>query len=168
MRVLESPRLRLRPLAEADLPLTRAWRNRDDVRRWFRDAEPIGDEQHRAWWGAYRERPDDFVFVIEEKLPEGARPVGMVSLYRVDVRPREAEFGRFLIGEPEAAGRGLAAEATRLLVDWAFGELALERIVLEVRADNARALVLYRASGFVLERSAGGWLTMARARPPSE
>ena len=36
-------------IAEADLPLTRAWRNRDEIRRWFRTSDPIGEAQHAAF-----------------------------------------------------------------------------------------------------------------------
>ncbi len=65
-------RVRLRLLEEADLPRTLAWRNQDHIRRWFVHSDVISPEQHRRWFGAYRERDDDFVFVVE--APDRATP----------------------------------------------------------------------------------------------
>lgn len=163
MCVLRGALVRLRPLAESDLPLTRAWRNRDEIRRWFRTTDPIGATQHAAWWEAYRCRDDDFAWIVEEAGAAGAvRPVGMVALYAIDPALREAEFGRLVVGEPDAAGRGCAAEATRLVVDYALRDLGLRRVHLEVRADNERAIALYERTGFVRAGGGEGWVLMER------
>lgn len=141
------PRVRLRPLAEADLPLTLAWRNRDSIRRWFVHSETLTWEQHEAWFQRYRERDDDFVFVIEETAPL-CRPIGQISLYRIDWRTRWAEYGRIMIGEPAAHGGGLAGQASVALLDFAFREWNLRTIELEVFADNERAIRVYLRCGF--------------------
>ncbi len=145
---IESARLRLRLLEERDLPLTLAWRNRDDIRRWFFHSAPIAPDQHQAWFAAYRERDDDFVFVIEERERGGYRPVGQIALYHVDRQARRGEFGRLMIGPPDAAGKGLATEATRALLAAAPDRLGLAEIHLEVLARNARAIKVYAACGF--------------------
>jgi len=161
--VLVGERVRLRPLAEPDLPLTRAWRNEDDTRSWFFDSGPVTEEQHAAWFRSYRDRDDDFVFVIEEA--QGARaPLGQVSLYRIDWESARAECGRLII-RGSMRGRGLAREATRLLLDLAFGRLGLETVWLEVYADNARAIAAYEACGFVVTQTTGRRLTMTAAKP---
>lgn len=144
---IEGPRTRLRLLEEADLPMTLAWRNQDEVRRWFLHSDVITPAEHRAWYQRYTERDDDFVFVIEETV-DLRKPVGQVALYRIDWRWHRAEYGRLLIGEPEARRRGLAGEATRLILDYAFGSLELAEIELVVYGDNRPALAIYRACGF--------------------
>ncbi len=145
--VLQSKRVELRLLRPADLPLTLAWRNRDEVRKWFFHSDPIAPEAHRAWFESYCTRDDDFVFIIEEREAAN-RPVGQVSLYHVDWEAGCAEFGRLLIGEFAARGKGLALEATALLVGQALTTLGLRQINLSLRADNAAALSVYRACGF--------------------
>lgn len=144
---IEAGRIRLRLLEEADLPLTLAWRNQDHIRRWFLHSDVISPEQHRAWWLQYRERDDDFVFVIEE-TQSLRRPVGQVSLYRIDWPSRSGEFGRLMIGDPEATGQGLAKEATARLLAEAATAWAVDRIRLEVRPDNLPAIAIYRQCGF--------------------
>ena len=76
-------RVTLRLLEEADLPRTLAWRNQNHIRRWFVRSDIITPNQHRQWFEAYRQRDDDFVFVIEETR-ELRKTIGQVSLYRVD------------------------------------------------------------------------------------
>src|SRR5262245_43101398 len=63
---LTGDRVRLRLLEEADLDMTRRWRNQPSVRKWFLRSNEIAPEQHRAWFTQYRERADDFMFVIEQ------------------------------------------------------------------------------------------------------
>ena len=42
--------VRLRMLTEDDLPMTLAWRNRDEVRQWFRQSAVIDLAKHTAWF----------------------------------------------------------------------------------------------------------------------
>jgi len=158
--------VRLRLLEEGDLPLTLAWRNQDHIRRWFFTPEVISPEQHRAWFEKYLERDDDFVFVIEE-TEELRRPVGQVALYRVDWEAGRAEYGRLLIGDSAAAGKGLARRATSLLLREALGRWGLDAIHLEVRADNAKAIAVYDACGFRVTTSESGRLSMIKTREGS-
>lgn len=158
---LAGARVRLRLLAEADLPATLAWRNQEHIRRWFVHSDVITPEQHYRWFAAYLDRDDDFVFVIEEEAAL-RRPVGQVSLYRIDWARRRAEYGRLMIGEADARGRGLALEATRVLVDSAAAVLGLRELELEVFADNARAIAIYTACGFRPEGRRGSLLHMVR------
>ena len=149
----------LRLLEEADLPRALAWRNQDHIRRWFLHSDVITPEQHRQWFEAHRDRDDDFVFVIEE-TQDLHKPVGQVSLYRIDWAGHRAEYGRLLIGEPDAVGRGLAHEATDLLIQYATTTLAIREIELEVFADNAAAIAIYSACGFSVQERRGPLLHM--------
>ena len=158
---LAGERVRLRLLEEADLPCTLAWRNQDHIRRWFVHADVITPEQHRRWFDGYRERDDDFVFVIEETR-DLRKPVGQVSLYRLDSARHRAEYWRLMIGEAYATGRGLAHEATDVLIRYATTALGLHEIELEVFADNAAAVAIYSACGFRLREQRGPLLHMVR------
>jgi RimJ/RimL family protein N-acetyltransferase len=158
---IASERVVLRPLEEADLPRTLAWRNQDHIRRWFVNPEIITPDQHRRWFASYRERDDDFVFVIEETR-DLRKPIGQVSLYRVDWARGRAEYGRLMIGEADAAGHGLAREATAALLRHATTSLGMREVELEVFADNAAAIAIYTACGFVVREGRGPMLRMVR------
>jgi len=55
------------------------------------------------------------------------------------------------IGEPDYRGKGYGSDAMRLLVNYAFRELGLYRVGLEVFGYNTRAIHVYEKLGFVYE-----------------
>lgn len=153
----------LRLLGAEDLPLTLAWRNREDIRVHFIHPDVITWEQHLVWWQQYRSKSDDFVFIVEE-TQRLHRPVGQVSLYNIDLKKSEAEYGRLITGDNEARRIGLARRATELLISWAFDSLGLKRIYLEVFKDNIPAVELYRSCGFVIDEEEDELLKMNVSR----
>jgi RimJ/RimL family protein N-acetyltransferase len=160
---LVNGRVRLRLLQESDLPLTLAWRNDDENRRWFFSTDVIAPEQHRQWFDQYRDRDDDFVFVIEE-TDSLKRPVGQLSLYRIEWESGRAEFGRLLIGDRDARGLGLAQIATATLVDDVLARWGLREIRCECRTVNTRAIAVCAAVGFVAQEPIGDVTPMVRRR----
>jgi len=148
--------VRLRPLAREDLPMTLAWRNRDAVRIRFRSSSPLTPEQHAGWFEAYLGKPDDYVFIVER----AGRPVGQAAIYAIDPDAGEAEVGRFVVA-PGEEGKGHMRAAIAGLAALARSRWGLGRLYLEVFADNARAVRLYRSLGFVVDRTGGGMLHMS-------
>jgi len=146
--------VRLRLLTEADLPLTLAWRNRPEIRRWFFDSAELTWEQHRSWFEKYAVRDDDFVFIIEDVQTD--QPVGQVALYHIDWEARRCEYGRLMVGEGAARGKGYAKTATRLVCLLGFETLRMDGIYLEVFEHNSAARAVYTACGFQLDRLQDG------------
>ncbi len=157
---IESDTVCLRLLEEADLEMTLGWRNQDEVRRWFYTSSVLTFEQHRNWvLNSYMPRDNDFIFVIEAKSI--GRPVGQISLYDIDFEKRRGEYGRVMIGEPSASGKGIAREATHLILQFAFETLSLDEVYLSVFANNERAINLYKACGFLVDGEEDGSLKMS-------
>jgi RimJ/RimL family protein N-acetyltransferase len=150
--------VQLRLLAEADLGMTMSWRNRDDVRTWFKNSQIITTDQHQAWFAQYSARDDDFLFVVEAQ----GRLVGQASVYGIDREAGTAEVGRFLVA-PEAAGRGYIGLACRELLRFCADTLDLKSVFLEVKEDNARAIGIYARNGFREEARADGMIRMSRS-----
>jgi len=144
---LENDLVRLRLLQENDLPMTLRWRNQDHIRRWFFCSDVITPEQHTKWFQQHITRDDDFVFIIEQ-IRRSYRPVGQVALYNIDWTALQAEFGRLMIGEPDASSKGLARAATKAILRIAFEYMGLNEVYLKVYADNKRAIVIYEEIGF--------------------
>lgn len=146
--MISGERVLLRPLDERDTEDVLRWRAQPEMlARLFADVPPTRAD-HLAWLERMRAQRDRQEFVIVDRA--GDRPVGTIGLSHIDLRYRRAEYG-ILIGEPDARGKGMAAEASRLLLDHAFGPLGLHRVYLHVLSDNEPALRLYRELGFELE-----------------
>lgn len=144
---LPGKRVNLRPLTSIDLPLTLAWRNDPSIRLWFVYSEIITWEQHQKFYCDYLMRPDDFIYIIELNDHEH-NPVGQISLYNVNNENKTAEFGRLMIGEKTARGRGFAAEASTLIIEDAFLNKSLSEIYLDVFTENQSAVHTYSKLGF--------------------
>jgi RimJ/RimL family protein N-acetyltransferase len=155
--------IRLRLLEESDLPMTLKWRNQDHIRKWLFHSDVVTPEQHQAWFKRYLQQDDDYIFVIEE-VAAAFRPVGQAAIYHIDRAAQQAEFGRLMIGEPEAVGKGLARAATGLLTDRAMDTLGLREVYLEVFADNVSALSIYTACGFQITGRRDNVLHMSKMR----
>jgi len=160
---IEDGRIRLRLLDASDLPMTLRWRNQDQIRKWFFNSDVIALDQHHAWFQQYSERDDDFVFIIEE-IQTLHCPVGQVALYHIDWAAKRAEFGRLMIGEAEAAGKGLAHDATALLVNQALSDWGLQEVYLEMFANNTRALAIYKGCGFENAGRRADMVSMSKRR----
>jgi len=143
---IEGKRVILRALQSVDLQMTMDWRNQDSIRKAFIDSSVITRQRHQNWWKQYQQRRNDFVFIVEGK--RDSRPIGQLSLYDLDLEKRTAEFGRFMIGEPDAGSKGYAQEAIDVLLSWAFNQFDLEYVYLRVRSDNAAAIRIYNKCGF--------------------
>jgi [ribosomal protein S5]-alanine N-acetyltransferase len=162
--VLRGERVILRDFIESDV---------DDRLRHPIDPEEedgYGSSWRRAWGGERYHTREDLLAVHAAPEPgtyqwaveyEG-HCVGSAGL-GVDADQHGATYtvGLFVAG---LRGRGLGREITRLVLSWAFGELGLHRVELEVLAFNRRAINCYLACGFRQEgvrREAGlypdGW-----------
>jgi ribosomal protein S18 acetylase RimI-like enzyme len=71
------PDIALRCIGPGDLENMRRWKNANRS-SFFHQAEISVDQQER-WYHDYCLREDDYMFVVEEKAPEGFRPVGCVG-----------------------------------------------------------------------------------------
>lgn len=75
-----------------------------------------------------------------------AEVLGEVSLSGIDTVHGRATVGYWLV--PAARGRGAATRAVRLLADWAFAELGLDRLELTCGPDNVGSQQVAVRSGF--------------------
>lgn len=134
----------LGPMRKDLLPLYERWINDLESARSLGGFRPFTFEEEEAWYERLI-KSDDIHFAVYERA--GLRAVGMASLVEIDHRNRRAEFGIF-IGDRGARGKGLGAETTRLMLDYAFTAVGLHNVHLRVFSFNKTAIRAYEKAGF--------------------
>jgi RimJ/RimL family protein N-acetyltransferase len=130
------------------------WEDLADIRAWVTDAEttrylsgtfykPHTLQQTEEYLRNVLEGGAGANFIIAER--ESLSYLGQCNIMRVDNIARKAELG-FVIGR-EHTGKGYGYEAGRMLIDFAFRQMNLNRVSLKVHADNPRAIRLYEKLG---------------------
>jgi RimJ/RimL family protein N-acetyltransferase len=142
--------VRLRPGERADIPLFVRWLSDARTTRHLALRSPIGLAMEERWFETMLDQHgrDRWFFVIARRAD--GRAVGSIDLHEVDHVNGGAGLG-IAIGDPLDTSQGYGSEAISLLLDFAFGELRLRRVWLDVYDDNAGARRLYERLGFVRE-----------------
>ena len=129
--MIPGERLGLRALEKEDLILLRDWRNIPAFRRNFREYRELNMANQQAWFDRTNSNPNDFMFVIQQ-LSDG-KPIGACGLLYTNWIIRSADFS-FYIGMDNLYidDNGIAYEAAKLLLDYGFRNLNLNKIWMEL------------------------------------
>jgi len=142
--VLESERLIVRPVEEADLPALLLVNGDDEATRFLPYASWRSLSDGRVWFermSLMGARGESIQYVVIERT--SALAIGTCLLFRYEESSARAELG-YVLGR-SYWGRGLMREALTAVIDCAFGAYALRRLEAEVDPAN-------RASSGLLER----------------
>ncbi len=132
---------------ETDAELVSSW-NRDSEYSRLLDADAAymwTPKQLKEWV----EKEKELYFFIIRTLADD-KPIGLIDLSGFSWTSRNAWVGIGL-GEREYWGKGYGSDAMRVLLRYAFEELNLHRINLDVFEYNERAIRSYLKCGFVEE-----------------
>jgi RimJ/RimL family protein N-acetyltransferase len=132
--------------------------NLDAFLRWYTDPEvarltryqdgPMRPEEIERFFASRALGPESLSLAVH--LRDSNRLIGTCALSQLDHENGSALY-HITIGEKDCWGQGYGTEATRLMLDHAFGTLSLHRIGLSVFSFNERAIRSYRSCGFVME-----------------
>ncbi len=121
---LEKDGVSLRPAELEDAEFLREMIQHPDVRPHLgRVPEPMNLEQEKEYLESVSEEDDRMVFVIEKE----GEPVGDIALMNINRTYRKCEFG-FAI-HPEHHGEGIGTTALELVLEYAFDELNMHRVM---------------------------------------
>ena len=137
----------IRPLRVEDAQTSFRWRNNPEVWKYTgsRPDRHITPEIETEWIIRVSADPTTARFAICIRGTDAY--IGNVQLTEIDAGRGSAVFHIF-IGEPEYWGRGIATQATRLLLEHARVALGLKRVILWVNPTNRAAVAVYRKCGF--------------------
>jgi len=143
---IETERLLLRPFNRGDVDAVFSYRSRPDVAEFLFDEPMSHDEcaeavRARAGQVGFSGEGDKILLAVERK--DDARLIGEVSLIWRSVADQQAEVGYIL--HPDGQGRGLATEAGRAMLGFAFEVAGMHRVYARCDARNvASAKVMAR------------------------
>jgi UDP-4-amino-4,6-dideoxy-N-acetyl-beta-L-altrosamine N-acetyltransferase len=132
----------LRPLAEKDLPLVRAWRNAPEVRRNMYSKHEITEAEHQSWFARLKDDDQSRWFIHENAA---GQQDGVV--YFTQLQPANGSaFWGFYAGENGVRGIGTHMEFEAL--EKAFSEFGLHKLNCEVLVCNGQVVNLHKKFGF--------------------
>lgn len=141
-------RVYLRPLEREDAPHFVAWLNDPEVTRHLQIHLPINRRAEEEFLDKIGR--DEHALTVGIAIRATDQLIGALGFHQIDFKDRQASFG-ISIGDKDEWGKGYGTEATRLLVQYGFDTLNLNRIWLRVYEDNLRGLRAYEKVGFKRE-----------------
>lgn len=140
----------LNRIRREDCAIITRWSEDIEYQRLLRRAEvfPGTTEEFERWLMSENPEPDTYQAAI--RTIEGDQLIGMCEINRVFRQARHCMFW-IGIGEAQFRGGGYGSDAIRVLLRFAFLEMNLNRVGLEVMSYNTRAIATYERLGFVHE-----------------
>ena len=136
----------IRKFERSDIPNKVKWINDPANNRYLHYDLPLSVEKTEKWFDSHFGETTRYDAVIEVD----GKAVGLIGLLAVDQKNRKAEY-YISLGDTAYKGKGVAKEATRKLLRFAFEELGLNRVYLFTEVDNLSAHKLFEAVGFQRE-----------------
>ena len=127
-------RVALRSIEEDDLKALRDWRNREDMRRFFREYRELNMANQKAWFdGTVNGGSRDLMVAIVDR--GSGELIGAAGLCSIDWVVRNAEISLY-IGKDglyvDQGPDGFAWDALSLLVGYGFRQVNLHKVWAEV------------------------------------
>jgi RimJ/RimL family protein N-acetyltransferase len=139
----------LRAFEREDAERCYRWMNDPNIVRTLKSRYPIAFSNEMEWLDrAMHESVGERHFAIERK--DDRAHIGNASIHDIDWVSRTASFGLF-IGEPTAWNRGFGSDAIVALMRFAFEEMNLRKLRINVFEYNDRAKHVLETHGFVAE-----------------
>ena len=147
---IECARLRLRPYRDDDVDALYALQSDPGVMRYW--SYPAWTDRRQAEERLaliYRQQREEDVYIWVVADRDSDRMIGNCALFALNREQKHAEIGYSLM--PACQGRGLAQEAVRAVLGFAFEVLGLERIEADIDPRNAPSCRLVERLGFQRE-----------------
>jgi len=142
--MLLGERIRLRAPERSDIPMFVRWFNDPELLRYLAMYLPMSQAAEEQWFEAQLNDSSGHVFVIETS--EGV-PIGNLDLFDIDSKNGQAGCGISICEKPYL-NQGYGTDALRTLLNFAFREMNLHRVFLQVFDFNERAIGCYEKLGF--------------------
>jgi RimJ/RimL family protein N-acetyltransferase len=149
MPVLETERLRLRPLTLLDKPELTAVLSDAETMRWY--PRPFSDTEVREWIERQMERYRGGTGLLGMVEKRTGRLIGDCGAVWQDVEDTaELEIGYHV--NRERWGQGFATEAARVVIEYAFSRFDDARVISMIRPENVQSRRVAEKNGMTVDR----------------
>lgn len=138
--------MRLRFLEYKDIPYMLEWMKDAEINEFLaKDFSNFDEDSQKKFIdNSHNEKDITFAIVLDDD-----EYLGSISLKNIDYDNKSAEYAICL--RKKSIGKNIAMEATNKILKYAFEELNLNRVYLNVLTDNIRANKFYQKFGFIYE-----------------
>lgn len=145
----------IRPLQVTDAYKSVKWRNDKEVFKYTGNTyeNTITIDSELEWINRVIKNKNEYRCAIE------VDGVYVGNIYLTDIDENSAQYHIF-IGEKGYWGKGIAKQASMLLLKYSFSDLKLNRVYLKVHYKNIAAISLYKKLGFVELYRTGDFIEM--------
>lgn len=146
MPILKGNKVVLRPLKSDDSTLFYQWRNQVDYIKNTKSFRlPKTEGMEKEWVETVMLDKSDRAVILIIEVENTS--IGFIQLSNIDWLSRNCYFG-IAICEEAMKGKGFGREAIKLILDYAFGNINLHKVSLEVTAFNKNSIRIYESLGF--------------------
>jgi RimJ/RimL family protein N-acetyltransferase len=127
------------------------WGRNSEYKRML-DADPAylySEKATREWFEREQDKPEPEYLLFLIRTLEGDQVIGDIGLE--SIHQHGDAFVGIGIGEPEYWSKGYGTDAMEIILRYAFQELNLHRVSLDVFEYNPRAIRSYQKAGFQIE-----------------
>lgn len=118
------------------------WRNHEEIKKWMYNQNDITWQEHLNFIDSLRSCDSKRYFVVKKS----GIYLGVIDFVAIDFTKRECYFGLYANPFEQLPQKGKILLQTG--IKYAFDILKLEKLKLEVFADNEKAINLYKKQGF--------------------
>ena len=147
---IEGERIYLREIRLSDANKNyRDWMNDPEINQYLESRfEGWSVGKLKRYISNIKRNPDSVFLTIV--LRNGNKHIGNIKIGPINRRHRYADVG-VIIGEKSFWGKGIATEAIKLVVDYAFNKLGLHKLTAGAYSCNIGSIRAFKRAGFSVE-----------------
>lgn len=136
----------IRKFERADIPKKVEWINNQENNKFLHYDIPLEIGKTQKWFDSNIGKTDRYDAIIEA---DGV-PCGTIGLLAIDKKNSKAEY-YIAMGETSLKNKGISTQASKLILEYGFKKLGLNKIYLFTETENILAQRLFEKVGFVNE-----------------
>lgn len=146
--MLTSKQVYVRLMEDRDIPYKVKWINNPEFRHTLNFDYPLSEVSTRKWLHNIAGKPSRKDFIVCDN--ETDKPIGYCGLIGIDIKNGKAE-SYMGIGDLSYQGKGIGYEIRKIMLDYAFLELNLNKVYAYVWKENTPMIKLNEKVGFEIE-----------------